>query len=154
MTRETTAAMGSGRSITRPRASPAMAWGAGRGRSGEQERRPHHAGGRPDAGRLSLPTRFIPGFRGSPTAVLHRFGTDPEYASWLKRFYRSNGNGQSNVPASRRDDSVSGRIQALKDQTEPERRLRERGTASQRSMNGLECQHLRAEYACPCLAPA
>ncbi len=82
------------------------------------------------------PDKVHPGFRGSPTAVLHRFGTDPEYASWLKRFYRSNGNGQSNVPASRRDDSVSGRIQALKDQTAPERRLRER-TVGQRSMNGL-----------------
>ena len=32
--------------------------------------------------------KIHPGFRGSRSAVLHRYGTDPEYASWRRRFYR------------------------------------------------------------------
>ncbi len=62
-----------------------------------------------------------PGFRGSKSAVLHRYGTEPEYASWRRRFFGSNRNEQSNQPANRREDSVEGRIRAFQEQTGPDR---------------------------------
>jgi RNA polymerase sigma factor (sigma-70 family) len=86
-------------------------------------------------GPVPSPERIHPGFRGSKTAILHRYGTDPEYAAWLNRFFAANRGRQANVPAARRDDSVEGRIQALKEQTSPERRIREL-SAGERSMNG------------------
>jgi RNA polymerase sigma factor (sigma-70 family) len=82
------------------------------------------------------PEKIHPGFRGSQSDVLHRYGTEPEYASWQKRFNASNREGQTNAPSTRREESVDGRIQALKEQTSPGRRIRERSDV-QRSMNGF-----------------
>jgi RNA polymerase sigma factor (sigma-70 family) len=70
--------------------------------------------------------KFHPGFRGSRSAVLHRFSTDPEYASWLRRFFASRGDGQANPPSSRGDSSIIGRIESLREQTTTDRRMRER----------------------------
>ena len=87
-------------------------------------------------GPIPAPEKIHPGFRGSKSAILHRYGTDPEYASWLKRFLASNRDGGRNVPTAQRDDSVEGRIQALKEQASPERRIREL-SPGERSMNGF-----------------
>ena len=87
-------------------------------------------------GPIVSPERIHPGLRGSQTAVLHRYGTDPEYASWLKRFYASNRAGQQTANQARREESVDSRIQALKEQTSPDRRIQEI-SADQRSMNGF-----------------
>ena len=70
--------------------------------------------------------KIHPGFGKSRSAVLHRFGTDPEYASWRRRFCGTNQSDQSNSAPSRALASIDGRIQALKEQTAPDRRLRER----------------------------
>jgi RNA polymerase sigma factor (sigma-70 family) len=70
--------------------------------------------------------KFHPGFRGSRSAVLHRFSTDPEYASWLRRFFASRGDGQANPLSSRGDSSIIGRIESLREQTTTDRRMRER----------------------------
>ena len=69
--------------------------------------------------------QFHPGFRGSRSAVLHRYGTDHEYASWRRRFFGSSGD-EPSKPASRGEASITGRIQALKEQTAPDHRMRER----------------------------
>ena len=69
--------------------------------------------------------KIHPGFGNSRSAVLHRYGTDPEYASWRRRFYGSNRRDQSNPPPSRAEASIDGRIQAYKEQTTPDRRLHE-----------------------------
>ena len=83
------------------------------------------------------PEAIHPGFRGSQSAVLHRYATDPAYASWLRRFYESNRNGGGfGAAPNRRDDSVNARIQALREQTDPERRLQARAGGA-RSMNGF-----------------
>ncbi len=87
-------------------------------------------------GPTPAPEKIHPGFRGSKSAILHRYGTDPEYAAWLKRFLASNRDGRTNAPTARRDDSVEGRIQALKEQASPERRIRELSPGA-RSMNGF-----------------
>jgi Di-haem oxidoreductase, putative peroxidase len=87
-------------------------------------------------GQSVSPEKIHPGFRGSQSAVLHRYGTDPEYAFWLKRFFASNRDAQSNAMSTRREESVDGRIQALREQTSTDRRIRER-SGSQRSMNGF-----------------
>jgi RNA polymerase sigma factor (sigma-70 family) len=67
-----------------------------------------------------------PGFRGTRSTVLHRFGTDPEYASWRKEFYESNRDEVRSNIANRNEDSIERRIRALREQTTPERRLRDR----------------------------
>jgi len=77
-----------------------------------------------------------PGFRGSRTAVLHRYGTEPEYGSWRSRFFDSNRNEQSNPPPNRGKGSILSRIRALKEQTVLARRLRDRSN-SLPSRNGF-----------------
>lgn len=69
--------------------------------------------------------RIHPGFRDSRSLVLHRFGTDPMYRSWRKRFSESPGNPQSRV-VSTATDPVLGRIQELQQQTTSERHVRNR----------------------------
>ncbi len=58
--------------------------------------------------------------------VLHRYGTDPDYGSWRKGFYESNrAEDQSNAQTAN-DDSIEGRIRAVRQQTVPNRRLSQR----------------------------
>jgi RNA polymerase sigma factor (sigma-70 family) len=74
-----------------------------------------------------------PGFHGTRSTVLHRSGTDPEYASWRQRFYESNRGAAQGDPASRNVDSIEARITALKGQTDPDRRVRDRTLRQQPS---------------------
>ena len=67
-----------------------------------------------------------PGFRSARSAVLHRFWTDPEYASWRRRFYESGATTAATAPETPSEDPIDGRIRALKEQTAPDRRLRDR----------------------------
>jgi RNA polymerase sigma factor (sigma-70 family) len=78
-----------------------------------------------------------PGLRGSRSAVVHRYGTDPEYGSWRRRFYESHRDDQPNGSPNPGGDSIQARIQALKEQTEPSHRLRER-LPRLRPMNGFK----------------
>ncbi len=79
-----------------------------------------------NAGSNSGLDKIHPGFRGSRSAVLHRFGTDTEYASWRRRFTGSNRNDQANSSSSRAVPTVDGRIQALKEQTTADHKQNER----------------------------
>jgi RNA polymerase sigma factor (sigma-70 family) len=78
-----------------------------------------------------------PGLRGSRSAVVHRYGTDPEYGSWRRRFYESHRDDQPNSSPNPGGDSIKARIQALVEQTEPNHRLRER-LPRLRPMNGFK----------------
>jgi RNA polymerase sigma factor (sigma-70 family) len=80
--------------------------------------------------------KFHPGFRGSRSAVLHRYGTEHEYASWRRRLIASSSGEPSKSPPSRGEASIDGRIQALKEQTTPDRRIRER-SPSIAAVNGF-----------------
>jgi CxxC motif-containing protein (DUF1111 family) len=64
-----------------------------------------------------------PGFRGTRSIVLHRYGVDPEYASWRRRFYESHREGAKEVAPNRDEDPIAARIRALKEQAARERRM-------------------------------
>ncbi len=66
-----------------------------------------------------------PGFGSARSAVLHRYGTDPGYATWRRRFLTAKGNEQPST-ANRNESPVNARIRALKEQTHLDRRLQER----------------------------
>jgi RNA polymerase sigma factor (sigma-70 family) len=74
-----------------------------------------------------------PGFHGTRSTVLHRSGTDPEYASWRRRFYESNRGEARSDPANRNEGSIEARIRALKEQTDPQRRVQDRTLRQQPS---------------------
>jgi CxxC motif-containing protein (DUF1111 family) len=57
-----------------------------------------------------------PGLSGSRSAVVHRYGTDPEYAAWRRRFYESGREPQSIGCSSPGSDPVEARIQAIQTQ--------------------------------------
>jgi RNA polymerase sigma factor (sigma-70 family) len=77
-----------------------------------------------------------PGFRGSRSAVLHRHGTDPAYASWRQHFADPSHNPQQSSGPNQREESIQNRIKAVKEQTAPGRRVRER-SGNLPSMNGF-----------------
>src|SRR5262249_37450624 len=58
-----------------------------------------------------------PGFHGGRSAVLHRYGTDPEYGTWRRRFYEGGRDEQSNPPAREGEDPIEARIRAVHEQT-------------------------------------
>jgi RNA polymerase sigma factor (sigma-70 family) len=57
-----------------------------------------------------------PGLRGSRTAVIHRYGTDQDYAAWRRRFYESSSGVAPNGCSSPGADAVEARIQAIQTQ--------------------------------------
>jgi RNA polymerase sigma factor (sigma-70 family) len=67
--------------------------------------------------------RVHPGFHGTRSVVLHRHGTDPEYASWRARFYNSKPADEPDPSTDSDKDPVAGRIRAVKRQSEVERRI-------------------------------
>jgi RNA polymerase sigma factor (sigma-70 family) len=71
--------------------------------------------------------KLHPGFRNRRSTVLHRYGTDPQYASWRRRFYESGGN-PSDSRSNSGEDIVEARIRGAKQQTIPGQRLNERST--------------------------
>ncbi len=73
-----------------------------------------------------------PGFKGSRSVVLHRYGTDPEYESWRRSFFDS----ERGKGPKRGDDLIRARIRELQELTTPGRRLREQSPRTT-SMSGF-----------------
>jgi RNA polymerase sigma factor (sigma-70 family) len=69
-----------------------------------------------------------PGFRNSQSAVIHRYGTDPGYSSWRRRFFSQDGQDKTGTNAGRGEATIFARIKALKEQTELDRRMRTRNS--------------------------
>ncbi len=59
-----------------------------------------------------------PGLKGSRSAVVHRYGTEQDYAAWRRRFYESSSGvgSAANACASPSTDPVEARIQAIQTQ--------------------------------------
>jgi RNA polymerase sigma factor (sigma-70 family) len=69
--------------------------------------------------------RIHPGFHGTRSVVLHRFGTSPGYARWRQGF-TDPGAGDCNASPKPGEDSVVARIQRIRAQTTPDHRAHER----------------------------
>ena len=69
--------------------------------------------------------RIHPGFRGTRSTVLHRFGTDPTYGSWRRGFFESYRDKASNRSENAGEKSVEAHIQKLVAETRLGRRLRD-----------------------------
>ncbi len=67
-----------------------------------------------------------PGLRRARSAVVHRYGTDPDYAAWRRRFYESSSAGAANSCSSPGADPVETRIQAIAAQAGQSARARGR----------------------------
>jgi RNA polymerase sigma factor (sigma-70 family) len=76
-----------------------------------------------------------PGFRDARSVVLHRYGTDPEYGTWRRRFAEGQSVEPPNSPPNTGKDPPGARIQALKEQMARDRRPRER-SPHPRQING------------------
>ena len=137
MTRVATAEMGSGRSTTIPRASPATtrAAAAARGRSSKNieilsaSRGPIVVGGterKPGANgevKVTHPTvedspgspktlaDFHAGFRAGRTTVLHKFGTDPNYDAWRRGTFKPAAKPAAGVPDLEAIDALKTQVQ-------------------------------------------
>ena len=70
--------------------------------------------------RLKDLVRIHPGFHGTRSVVLHRFGTDPGYASWRDRFYNP-GAEQQDGTAKPADESIPARIRSAMARATPAR---------------------------------
>ena len=66
--------------------------------------------------------RIHPGFRNGRSIVLHRYGTDPRYGSWRRRFYDPGRDDSPNAG----EDTVDARIRGVQQQTTPNQRLHDR----------------------------
>ncbi|AGA26815.1 sigma-70 family RNA polymerase sigma factor [Singulisphaera acidiphila] len=75
--------------------------------------------------------RIHPGFRGTRSTVLHRFGTDPTYGSWRRGFFEAYRDKTATPSEVAGDDSVDAHIQRLAAETSLGRRLRERSSRLQ-----------------------
>jgi CxxC motif-containing protein (DUF1111 family) len=80
--------------------------------------------------------RIHPGLRNGRSAVLHRYGTDPQYGTWRRRFYESQPDEPPHRPARDGEDSIAARIRAVHEQTALDRRGRNRATVLSRR-NGV-----------------
>jgi RNA polymerase sigma factor (sigma-70 family) len=79
-----------------------------------------------NCGRLDPLDQLLPGFRGSRSAVLHRFGTEPDYASWRTHFSSPAQKAAQNAASTPGGDALQNRIRAVREQTTPGRRFQER----------------------------
>jgi RNA polymerase sigma factor (sigma-70 family) len=80
--------------------------------------------------------RIHPGFRGGRSTVLHRYGTDPRYATWRRRFYDSRGDDSPDGPSNDGEDPVEARIRAVQQQTALDQRVQDRSIRL-RPVNGV-----------------
>jgi CxxC motif-containing protein (DUF1111 family) len=81
--------------------------------------------------------QVLPGLRGSRSAVVHHYSTDPGYTAWRSRLFDPQGNRQAKAAANRGGDPIASRIQAIKDGASPDGRMRNRSTRSASSMSGF-----------------
>ena len=144
--REPRTATGWGRSTTRPRAWPATAWGppaapGRRARTSSSSRR-----SRPTAGPCPRGLEKIhPGFRGTRSTVLHRYGTDPAYGSWRRRFFEADREKAQVAPEEAGEETVEARIRRIAEQTAPNRpgssNARRASRRRRRHPEGLRAEH-------------
>ncbi|WP_406695878.1 sigma-70 family RNA polymerase sigma factor [Singulisphaera sp. Ch08] len=73
--------------------------------------------------------RIHPGFRGTRSTVLHRFGTDSTYGSWRRHFLERQGKKATPAPEDDGEASVESHIGKLADQTILNRGLRPRASS-------------------------
>ena len=64
-----------------------------------------------------------PGFRNSRSTVIHRFGSDPEYAAWRRHFFDPNSEKGAKAQQLTGEEAVKARIQAVRQQSVIERRM-------------------------------
>ena len=67
--------------------------------------------------------QVLPGFRGSRTALLHRFSTDPGYPAWKSHLFDPRSDDKSKATANRGGDPVESRIQTLRQAASSDRRM-------------------------------
>jgi RNA polymerase sigma factor (sigma-70 family) len=65
-----------------------------------------------------------PGFKGTRSIVLHRYATDPAYASWRRRFFHLEGGDQPKSPGKDREDTIIARINSVRLETAGDRQMR------------------------------
>ncbi len=73
-----------------------------------------------------------PGFRDGRSVVLHRYGTDPEYGTWRRRFLEGQCNPPPSPPPNSSTDSIEARIEELKEQMARDRRPQDRSQKRRR----------------------
>ena len=82
-----------------------------------------------------VPTKGLesihPGFRGTRSTVLHRYGTDPTYGSWRRHFFESHRENAQAAKIEVDEEPVDALMQRIAAQTAPNRQLRERATRLQ-----------------------
>lgn len=71
-----------------------------------------------------------PGFHGTRSTVLHRFGADPSYSNWRRQFFVARPAPGMNVVTNNSTNSmdIATHIRSLAEQTRPGRRLQERSS--------------------------
>ena len=74
---------------------------------------------------------IFPSLGGARSAVLHRYSTDPDYGSWRRRFFESEGKDQVKSPSRTREESIASRIRTVKDQAARDRRQSARFSPTQ-----------------------
>ena len=72
-----------------------------------------------------------PGFRNGRSTVVHRYGTDPQYSSWRRRFYSSRRDDSTNRASNDGEDSIAARIKGVQQQTTLDQRLQNRSVSVQ-----------------------
>jgi RNA polymerase sigma factor (sigma-70 family) len=72
-----------------------------------------------------------PGFRSGRSTVIHRYGTDPQYSSWRRRFYSSRRDDSTNRASNDGEDSIAARIKGAQQQTTLDQRLQSRSVSVQ-----------------------
>lgn len=68
-------------------------------------------------------SQIHPGFLNSRSTVIHRFGTDPEYALWRRRFFDPNSEKVPKVQQPTGEEAIKARIRAIRQQSTLDRRM-------------------------------
>jgi RNA polymerase sigma factor (sigma-70 family) len=66
--------------------------------------------------------QFHPGFQAARSTVLHRYGTDPSYASWRRQLLGSSGRQAKGGAPQKAEETVEARISRIAEQTSPKGR--------------------------------
>ena len=68
-------------------------------------------------------SQIHPGFLNLRSTVIHRFGTDPEYALWRRRFFDPNSEKVPKVQQPTGEEAIKARIRAIRQQSTLDRRM-------------------------------
>ena len=92
-------------------------------------------------------SQIHPGFLNSRSTVIHRFGTDPEYALWRRRFFDPNSEKVPKVQQPTGEEAIKARIRAIRQQSTLDRRMVSGFQLP--ATNGFCAERRRTEYTCP-----